>query len=148
MWRLKTLTISVVVLGALLFGAVVVNAGWGWNAKVDVVGTTISTGWSVSNGGKAQYHADITITVPANASVSVVEISDSETVTVDRTGEQCSAGVIDVVVTYLITGNGHGTDVSVTVDQVGGANANYGSASGSVGTAVSVNAAVSGECSG
>ena len=147
MWRIKTLAISVVVLGALLFGAVVANAGWTWNAKADVEGTTISTAWSVSHGGKAQYQADITISVPANASVSVVEVASSETVTIVHTGEQCSAGVIDAVVTYVITGSGNGTAVSVTVDQVGGSE-NYGSASGTVGTAVSVNAAIAGECSG
>lgn len=148
MWRLKTLTISVVVLGALLFGAVVVNAGWGWNAKADVEGTTISTAWSVSNGGKAQYQADITITVPANAVVDVVEVSSNETVTVVHTRQRCSRGVIDAVVTYLITGSGNGTAVSVSVDQVGRSGENYGSASGTVGTAVSVTAAIAGECSG
>lgn len=148
MWRIKTLTISVVVLGALLFGAVVVNAGWGWNAKVDVEGTTISTSWSVSKGGKAQYQADITISVPSNASVNIVEAASSETVTVVHTGELCSAGVIDAVVTYLITGSGNGTAVSVSVDQAGRSGENYGSASGTVGTAVSVTASIAGECSG
>lgn len=146
MWRMKLLAITVVVLGALLFGAVVAYAGWTWNAKVDVEGTTISTSWSVAHGGKAQYHAEIVITVPANAVVEVVEVARSETVTVVHTGEQCSAGVIDAVVTYVVTGEGHGTDVSVSVNQVGGGN--YGSAQGTLGILISVNAAISGECSG
>ncbi len=146
MWRMKALAISVVVLGALLFGAVVANAGWGWNAKADVEGTTISTAWSVAHGGKVQYHADITITVPSNANVEVVEIASSETVTVVHTGQQCSDGVIDAVVTYLITGNGHGDQVSVSVNQVGGGS--YGSAQGTLGIPISVNAAIAGECSG
>lgn len=147
MWRMKTLAVSVVVLGALLFGAVVVNAGWGWNAKADIEGTTISTAWSVANGGKAHYQADITITVPANASVNVVEVASSETVTVVHTRRRCSAGVIDAVVTYVITGGNNGSDVSVSVDQVGGANENYGSAEGTLGIPISVNAAIAGECS-
>lgn len=146
MWRIKALAISVVVLGALLFGAVVAYAGWSWNAKVDIEGTKISTSWSVANGGKVQYGAAITIAVPANAIVDVFEVADNETVTVVHTRKRCSAGVINAVVTYLITGTGNGNDVSVSVDEVGGAN--YGSAEGTVGTAVSVNAAIAGECSG
>lgn len=146
MWRMKTLAISVVVLGALLFGAVAVSAGWGWNAKADIEGTTISTAWSVANGGKAHYQADITITVPANASVNVVEVASSETVTVVHTAKRCSAGVIDAVVTYLISGGNNGSDVSVSVNQVGGGS--YGSAEGTVGILISVNAAITGECSG
>ena len=146
MWRMKILVVSVVVLGALLFGAVVAYAGWTWNAKVDVEGTTISTAWSVANGGKARYHAEIVITVPANAVVDVVEVARSETVTVKYTEEPCSEGVIDALVSYLVTGKGHGTDVSVSVDQVGGGN--YGSAQGTLGIPISVNAAISGECSG
>ena len=148
MWRMKTLAISVIVLGTLLFGAVVAYAGWTWNAKADIEGTTVSTSWSVANGGKAQYLAAITIAVPANAVVDVVEVASNETVTVVHTGEQCSAGVIDAVVTYVITGDGNGVAVAVSVDEVGGDGANYGSAEGTVGTPVSVNAAISGECSG
>ncbi len=147
MWRMKTLAISVVVLGTLLFGAMVAYAGWSWNAKADIEGTTISTEWSVSHGGKAQYQAEITITVPANASVEVVEVASNETVSVVHTKRRCSAGAIDAVVTYLISGGGHGDSVSVSVDGVNNGE-NYGSASGSVGTPISVNAAISGECSG
>jgi hypothetical protein len=148
MLRMKVLAITVVVLGALMFGAVVAYAGWTWNAKADIEGTTISTAWSVSNGGKAQYQAEITITVPANAVVEVVEVASSETVTVVHTGDQCSGGVINVVVNYLITGDGNGDDVSVSVSEVGGDGESYGSAEGTVGTPVSVSAAISGECSG
>jgi len=149
MWRMKVLAISVVVLGALLFGAVVAYAGWSWNAKVDVEGTRISTAWSVANGGKANYQAAITLTVPANAVVEVVEVAFSETLTVVHTSEQCSVGVIDAVVTYLVTGGGKGADdITVSVDQVGGSNENYGSASGKLGIPVSVSAAIQGACSG
>ncbi len=147
MWRMKTIAISVVVLGALLFGAVVAYAGWSWNAEVDIEGTTVSTAWSVAKGGKAQYHAAITVTVPRDASVNVVEVASSETVNVVHTEEACTGGVINTVVTYLITGTGHGDEVSVSVNQTDG-DQNYGSATGTVGTPISVNVAIPGDCSG
>jgi len=145
---MKALAVSVVVLGALLFGAVVAYAGWGWNAKADIEGTTIGTAWSVANGGKAQYDAVITITVPANASVNVTEVASSETVTVVHTGDRCSVGTIDAVISYLITGDGNGDDVSVSVNEVGGAGVNFGSAEGKLGSTITVNASIPGECSG
>ena len=106
------------------------NAGWSWNAKADVEGTTISTYWSVANGGKAQYRAAITIAVPANASVDVIEVASNEIVTVVHTNQRCSKGAIDAVVTFVITGDGNGSGVSVSVDRVGSDNENYGSARG------------------
>ena len=148
MWRTKALAISVVVLGALLFGAVVAYAGWSWNAKVNVEGTKISTSWSVAKAEMRNVQAAITVAVPANAVVRVVKVAPNETVTVVHTSEECSAGVINVVVTYLITGNVTTDDVSVSIDQVGGDQENYGSASGTAGTPISVNAAISGDCSG
>ena len=148
MWRMKALAISVVVLGALLFGAVVAYAGWSWNAKADIEGTTISTAWSVEFGGKAQYDAAITIEVPANASVDVVEVAPNETVNVVHTDQLCSDGVIDAVVSWVITGDGRGDDVSVAVNGVGGEAQSYGSASGKLGSTLSVNASIPGTCSG
>ena len=149
MWRMKLLAITVVVLGALLFGAVVAYAGWTWNAKVDVEGTKISTSWSVAKGGKARYQAAITVAVPAKAVVDVVEVARSETVEVVHTGDlECSDGVVNAVVSYVITGNGHGDDVSVSVNQVGGDNENYGSATGKTGESISVAVAIPGTCSG
>ena len=92
------------------------NAGWSWNAKADVEGTTISTSWSVANGRKAKYRVAITIAVPANASVEVIEFASNETVTVVHTNQRCSKGAIDAVVTFVITGDGNGSGVSVSVD--------------------------------
>ena len=148
MWRMKTMAISVVVLGALLFGAAVANAGWGWNAKVDVEGTTISTSWSVAKGGKAQYQAAISIAHPENAAVKVVELAKSETVTLDSTNAQCSNGTIDMVVTYLVTGTGHGDDVSVSVNEAGRKGESFGSGTGKVGSPISVNVSIPGDCNG
>ena len=142
----KPLAIAVVVLGARHCGAGVATAGWGWNAKVDVEGTTISTSWSVAQGGKAQYDAAITIAAPAKADVNIIEVAGNETVTVVRTRGRCSNGTIDAVVTYLITGNGHGDDVSVSVDQVGGDGESFGSGTGKVGSPISVNVSIPGDC--
>ena len=118
------------------------NASWSWHAKVDVEGKIINTYWSVANGGKAQYRAAITIAVPANASVDVIEFASNETVVVVHTNQRCSKGVIDAVVTFVITGDGNGSGVSVSVAQVGGDNENYGSARGTTRSPISVNAAI------
>jgi len=91
------------------------NVGWSWNAKADVEGTTISTSQSVGTGGKTQYRAAITIAVPANASVEVIEFAFNETVTVVHTNQRCSKGPVDAVVTFVITGDGNGSGVSVSV---------------------------------
>ena len=85
------------------------NAGWSWNAKADVEGTTISTYRSVGNGGKAQYRAAITIAVPANASADVIEGVSNETVIVVHTNQRCSKEAIDGVVAFVITGDGNGS---------------------------------------
>lgn len=152
MWRMKLLTVSVVVLGALLFGAVVAYAGWSWNAKVDIEGTKIGTSWAVTDdkNGAADYQAVITVTVPSNADVNVVKVAPRETLEVIHSDEVCSGGVINAVVTYLITGDGDGANVSVSVDRIGGGGKhNYGSATGTVGTLITVdNVAIVGECSG
>ena len=124
------------------------NAGWSSNAKADVEGTTVSTSWSVGTGGKAQYKAAITIAVPTNASVEVIEFAYNETVTVVHTNQRCSKAAVDAVVTFVITGDGNGSGVSVSVDQVGGDNENYGSARGTTGSAISLNVAISGTCIG
>ena len=43
MWQMKATAVTVLVLGSLMFGAVVAYAGWSWNAKVDIGGTKVST---------------------------------------------------------------------------------------------------------
>ena len=120
------------------------NAGWSWNAKADVEATTIST----SADGKAKYKAVITVAVPANASVEVIEFASNETVIVVHTNQRCSKRAVDAAVTFVITGDGNGSGVSVSVDQVSDDNENYGSASGTTGSAILVNVAISGTCTG
>ncbi|NQW24442.1 MAG: hypothetical protein HQ475_13485 [SAR202 cluster bacterium] len=141
MWHMKVLAVSVVVLGALLFGAVVAYAGWGWNAKVDIEGTRISTSWSVDDvTGAKDYHAEITITVPEGTDTNVVKVAPTEHVTIvdDVEGVTCN----DATVTYVVTGASDGV-VSVSVDRVGGGNGerNYGTAAGGIGDTLSVSIA-------
>lgn len=146
MWHMKVLAVSVVVLGALLFGAVVAYAGWGWNAKVDIEGTRISTSWSVDDvTGAKDYHAEITITVPEGTDTNVVKVAPTENVTIvdDLEGVTCA----DATVKYVVTGAGDGA-VSVSVDRIGGGNSerNYGTVAGSLGETLTVD--ISALCNG
>ena len=147
MWRMKVSVVSVVVLGALLFGAVVAYAGWGWNAKVSIEGTMVSTSWSVDDvTGAKGYHAEITVAVPSGTDVNVIKTAPTENVVVID-GGSCSDGVVTAVVTYVVTSvGGDGTDVSVSVDRVGHGNEHYGHGTGVLGEPISVNVTVDGEC--
>ena len=147
MWRMKLLTVSVVVLGALLFGAVVAYAGWSWNAKINIEGTMISTSWSVDDvTGAAGYHATITIAVPSGTDINVIKEAPTEDVSVVY-GGNCSEGVMSAAVTYLITSvGGGGSAVSVSVDRVGHGKTRYGSDTGTVGTPITIDGPVLGSC--
>ena len=149
MWRMKVLAVTVVVLGALMFGAVVAYAGWSWNAKVDIGGTKISTSWAVTDdvNGAANYSAVITIAVPDGTDVKVIKTAPNEDVNV-TVGGSCSNGVLSATISYLISndGGGDGLAVSVSVDQVGHGSANFGSGSGTVGIPIPVNVPAVGTC--
>lgn len=147
MWRMKVTAVSLVVMGALLFGSAIAFAGWGWNAKVDVEGTKISTSWSVpgDTNGAADYTAAITLTVPKNTDVNVIKVAPRETMDVVPTDVECSGDDVNAVVTYHITGADGA--VAVSVDRVGGGGKhNYGSADGFVGSDVSVDVLLVGAC--
>ena len=150
MWRMKVTVVSVAMLSALLFGAAVAYAGWGWNAKVDIGGTKVSMSWTVTDdvNGAADYQAEIMLEVPSNVDVNVVKVAPSENLTWDHNDElQCSDGEIDALISYFVTGDGNGSNVAVSVDRVGGGGQwNYGSASGPVGTLVSLPVTIAGQC--
>ena len=148
MWRMKVITVTVVVLGALMFGAMVAYAGWGWNAKVDIEGTKVSMSWAVTDdvSGAADYHAKITLTVPSGTDVNVIKVSPTEDVFV-LPGGSCSGGMISGMVTYVVTSEvGDGSAVSVSVDQVGRGKTHYGHADGAVGDEISVDVNFPGNC--
>ena len=147
MWRMKALAISVVVLGALLFGAVVAFAGWTWNAKVDVGGTVISTAWNVD--GANEYKAKIKVSVPEEADLALVEIaSDVERVKLRHDDDlNCTADGIETTVEYKIkpkSGHTAGEAVTVTVSVVGGEQ--LASAVGVLKKTITLNVLVPGTC--
>jgi len=147
---MKALAISVVVLGALLFGAVVANAGWGWNAKIDVGGTVISTQWEVD--AKGGYNAQITVTVPKKAKISLVDIaSDVETVELRHSKKlRCTESGIEASVKYEFEANkgrGGRQAVVVTVALVDNGVV-LGEASGSVRDTLKVDVVIPGACEG
>ena len=147
MWRMKILVVSVVVLGALLFGAAVAYAGWSWNAKINIEGTKISTSWSVDDvTGAKGYHAKLTVAVPSGTDVNVIKTAPTENVIVVL-GGSCSDGAINAVVTYEVTSvGGAGSDVSVSVDQVGHGSTHYGDGAGGIGDKIPVNVRIAGAC--
>jgi len=148
MLRMKVTAVSLVVLGALLFGSVVAYAGWGWNAKANIEGTKISMSWAVTDdtNGAADYHAEITVAVPDGTDIDVFKVSPTETVEVVD-GGSCSGGTVHAVVTYVVTSlGGDGSAVSVSVDQVGKAKEHFGHDSGVLGQSLSVEVDVPGNC--
>ncbi|MDA0264419.1 MAG: hypothetical protein O3A93_09035 [Chloroflexi bacterium] len=149
---MKAIAISVVVLGALLFGAVIAYAGWGWNAKVDVNGTVVSTAWTVvgDEDGANNYRAKIKITVPEDADAEIVETAVGiEKVSLRSSKKlQCTEAGAESTVSYKVkhVGDGEpGDHVEVTVSQVSGG-AVLASASGSLGETITVNALIPGVC--
>ena len=151
MWRMKVTAVTIVVLGALMFGAMVAYAGWGWNAKVNIEGTMVSTSWSVADGsGANDYNAVITLDVPENADVRIVKVAHRrEFLNVNKIeGLQCNAdGSVDVTVTFEVTGGDGLGVVSASIDRVGGkAKESYGSDSGPVGTPLSWVFTMPGNC--
>ena len=155
MWRMKVTAISLVALSALIFGSVVAYAGWGWNARVDVGGSLISTQWTVTGDedGAADYKAKITITVPNEAEASVVEAAQNRTETVKIVHSddlECTAdGMINAMVSYKVShrgGGDAGENVEVEVSEVdGGA---LGSNTGSLKETITVNVQIEGTCNG
>jgi len=149
MWRTKALAISVVVLGALLFGAVSVFAGWGWNSKVNVGGGLISTAWYVE--GDNEYFAEIAVTVPDDAVIFIEEMApDAEKVDLRHDlGLRCIGGIVETTVSYLVeptddfTAAGEAVSVTVTDEGTGIV---LGTGSGVLGETITVGVEVPGRC--
>ena len=62
MGRNKLFTISVVVLGAVLFATMALHSDWGWNESKNVEMPTVSANWS--NGGTADSPAQVIVAAP------------------------------------------------------------------------------------
>ena len=151
MWRMKVFAVTVVVLGALMFGAMVAYAGWGWNAKVNIEGTMVSTSWTVDGAnGSTDHKALIELYVPENADVTVVKVGHKREVfnLHHVVGLACNEGgdegSVDVTAVFTVTGSGNG-EVSVSADRVRG-NMNYAAETGALREPITLKFNVPGNC--
>ncbi len=143
MWKIKSLAITVVLLGVLAFGAVAVQAGWYWNSAIDVEGVEVRTKWTVDAGADPaaadDYIAFIELSVPKGAYAQVVEVAGNVELSVADASPnyKCHANGIDARAQYVVMGlNGAGSNqVQVTVTADGQA---VGQATGKVGRTISV----------
>jgi hypothetical protein len=154
MWRMKVTAVSLIVLGALIFGSVVAYAGWGWNAKVNIEGTMVSTSWTVDGAnGSTDHKALIELYVSENADVTVVKVGHKREVfnlppvdglACNDGSEGDTPGSVDVTVDYTVTGSGDG-EVSVSVNRVGG-KLTYAEGKGALGETITLNFNMPGNC--
>lgn len=77
MRRAKALLVEAASLVALLFGGMVVHAGWSWNANVNVENAKLGLGWGISDdvNRAADNSALITVTLPELANSSVRKVA-------------------------------------------------------------------------
>jgi hypothetical protein len=153
---MQVLLAAVAVLGALLFGAAVVHAGWSWNAHVNVENATVGLGWAVTDdvNGAKDYSALITVTLPEGANASVAKVAPTETVVLNSSaGLTCGPDGIQANVAYKVSPlNGAiGSQVAVNVATVAGQKPAatgdvLGSGTGQVGEIISVSVLIPGSC--
>ena len=122
MWRFKSLAVVLVLLGVLLFGAVVAHAGWYWNAwywnawywnaNTSSQGVDFRTAWTVMpdgsdeglDGDEYNYYAQIELRVPEGADFQLMEQAGTETVALVMDGGlECKADGIEAEVYYDVT---------------------------------------------
>ena len=152
MLRLKVTAVSLVVLGALLFGSVVAYAGWGWNAKIDVGGTTVRTAWTTQHnhsGSTSDISAKITVVVPIGANVAVLESAPNETILLESSAAlSCTENGIETIVKYEVS---HSGDAKVkdrvrVVVSTPEDHQRLAAAKGVWGETISVNVVIAGNC--
>ena len=144
MWKIRLVTVLGVVMGVMVFGAVVAQGGWYWNARVDVEGTAVRTVWSVvgDNDGADNYAAAIHIALPEGADFALVSESDAETVEIDTDSSlRCTGGIVEGIVTYNVMPNTDevGKKVKVSVKADG---KTIGSEKGKLGEDISVHVSI------
>jgi hypothetical protein len=117
MWRITVILGTV--LSVLLFGAVVASAGWWWNAELDIEGVEVRTAWTVTDDPGANHKANIHLTLPAKADVSIVQQASNESIKIKHSKRyECSADGIEATVSYRVRPAGRdavGTQVAVEV---------------------------------
>ena len=125
MWRLRSLVVLGVLAGVMIFGAVVAQGGWYWNSKIDVEGVELRTIWEVTDQGDYVYYytADFQVTVPKNATATIVEQAANETVTIAHSKKlNCAANGIETTgkakVSALAGATGSQAKITLTADGV------------------------------
>ena len=150
MWKIRSLVVLVVLVGVLVFGAVVAHGGWWWNTSIDVEGVEVRTFWTVEDDpdGATNYHTKIRIDLPKVASAEVVEKADTESVKLKaKHGLGCLSEGIEAKVTYKVKpqDGAIGKDVKVWVtadDQL------LGEKTGKVGKKIKLDVFIPATCSG
>ena len=115
MWKFKSLAVTVVLLGVLVFGAVVAQAGWHWNSAIDVEGVEIRTQWKVVDdqghetlaGEDFSFFAEIEADFPAAANATIVEQATTESVLISYDRDfQCKEDGFEAEFFYKVTASG------------------------------------------
>ena len=156
MRRAKSLLVGVVTLGALLFGAAVVHAGWS-NAHVNVEKAKLGLGWTVTDdvtGGPAKYAALITVRLPEGADASVGKKAPNETVVLSSSPSlTCGPDGIEANVVYRVSPlkGANGNQVAVKIAKVAGQKPAatgdvLGEGTGQIGQDISVHVVIPGSC--
>ena len=150
MWRFRSIVALGVLAGTLIFGAVVVYAGWQWNALLDVEGVDVRTAWTVVDDpeGDTNYHTNIKFKHPNEAEVEVEEQAGAETVILKPSKKlECGPDGIEARVEYKVTAleGAAGSEVEVTVTADGEV---VGQETGKVGKRINVDVLIPGNCSG
>ena len=115
MIHFKSLAVTVVLLGVLVFGAAVAHAGWYWNSATYVEGIEIRTPWTVTDDefGFNDYFADIEIFLPPEVAASIFEVAKTEAASLasehdvdidDDDALSCHANGIEARVEFLLQG--------------------------------------------
>ena len=125
MWRLRAGIVLVTFAGMLIFGGVVAHGGWYWNSKIDVEGVQLRTIWEVTDQGDYVYYhtTDFQVTVPKNATATVVEQAANETVAIAHSKKlSCAADGIETTVKTKVSAlegaTGSKAKITLTADGV------------------------------
>ncbi len=125
MWWIKSLVMTLLLLGMLAFSGGVAQAGWYWNSAINVEGVDIRTRWTVDRGADPaaayDYFAVIKGAVPEGVQPQIMAKADTETVAT-KAGSLlgCYSNGIDAYAQYSVAAldgaDGTRVDVTVTAD--------------------------------
>ena len=123
---LRRIVVVAVVVGVLWATLLVADAGWFFNARLDVEDVDVRTVWTVVDDQTGQsldsevnaYSASITVTLPREADAEVEEVARNETVVLKKSKKlECKSDGIEAEVVYRVAALGQvdGNKVVVTI---------------------------------